>query len=86
MALDCAPTISQTNSNLSESNILLPVEGLAHPVINDHSMLTRGKRGISQKRSLLCVLSSSGPDSNTIEPISYKQAMKLPAWKQAMQE
>lgn len=86
VVLDCAPTISQTNSNLSESNILLPVEGLAHPVINDHSMLTHGKRGISQKRSLLCVLSSSGPDSNTIEPISYKQAMKLPAWKQAMQE
>lgn len=53
VVLDCAPTISQTNSNLSESNILLPVKGLAHPVINDHNMLTRGSRGISQKKKFV---------------------------------
>ncbi|PRQ23920.1 putative RNA-directed DNA polymerase [Rosa chinensis] len=84
--LDRANKNVLSNSNLSESNILHPVDGLTNAIVNDHSMLTRGKRGIVQKKSFLSVLTEPSCDPTDFEPSHYKAALKIPAWKQAMQE
>ncbi|KAK9947389.1 hypothetical protein M0R45_003016 [Rubus argutus] len=75
-------------SQVSEANILYPVEGLANSVVNDHSMLTRAKRGICQKKCFLSFVSTSSAqlDGSSIEPYNYKAALKVPEWKLAMQE
>ncbi|PRQ54238.1 putative RNA-directed DNA polymerase [Rosa chinensis] len=73
-------------SQLSNSNILHPVEGLTAATTNDHHMLTRSKRGIVKKKAFLSVLSSICSDSTLSEPYSHKTALKVPAWKSAMQE
>ncbi|KAK9928311.1 hypothetical protein M0R45_025454 [Rubus argutus] len=82
VVLNCAPT--RPTSQISEANVLHPVEGIANIVVNEHSMLTRGKRGISQKKCFLAITSSS--DDSCTEPYNYKSALKIPEWKQAMQE
>lgn len=52
-------------------------------------MLTRSKRGICQKKCFLSITSHTSSLSDfpsCIEPYNYKSAMKIPEWKQAMQE
>lgn len=84
VVLDCGP--SQSINNISESNVLHPVEGLSSRVLNDHSMLTRGKRGICKSKCFLYVMTSSTSDLALIEPHTVKNALRVPEWKQAMQE
>jgi histone deacetylase 1/2 len=81
VVLDCAPTQSTITSQISESNVLLPIEGLTNSITNDHSMLTRGKRGISKKKCLLSIISSCSDDPSDVEPSGYKRALQIPAWK-----
>lgn len=78
VVLDCAP--HRPVSQVSEANILHPVEGLANSVVNDHSMLTRSKRGICQKKCFLSLVSSSSvqTDGSSVEPYNYKSALKIP--------
>lgn len=84
IVLDCAS--SQSLSNISESNILHPVEGLTPKIVNDHSMITRGKRGISKQKCFLSAMISSVSDPAHIEPHTVKKAIQVPEWQQAMQE
>lgn len=84
VVLDRAP--SQSMSNLSESNVLHPVDGLSSRVINDHSMLTRGKRGICKPKCFLSIMTSTASDLALVEPHTIKIALQVPEWKQAMQE
>jgi hypothetical protein len=83
VVLNCAP--SRPISQVSEANILHPVDGLENHIVNDHSMLTRGKRGISQKRCFLSVPSPISASAD-LEPYCFKTALKIPEWKNAMQE
>lgn len=56
VVLDCTPSQSTITSQISETNVLLPIEGLTNAITNDHSMLTKGKGGISKKKCLLSIL------------------------------
>lgn len=84
IVLDCAS--SQSLSNISESNILHPVEGLTPKIVNDHPMITRGKRGISKQKCFLSAMISSLSDPAHTEPHTVKRALQVPEWQHAMQE
>ena len=56
------------------------------PPLNLHPMQTRSKSGIIKKKALSVVHSSVSTDPTMAEPSSYKQALKVPTWLQAMQE
>lgn len=66
--------------------MLHPVEGLSSSVINGHSMLTRGKRGICKPKCFLSIMTPSTSDLALIEPHTVKTALQVPEWKHAMQE
>lgn len=53
VVFDCAP--SRPISNISDSNILHPVEIITDTILNDRSILTRGKRGICKKNCLISI-------------------------------
>ncbi|KAI5315074.1 hypothetical protein L3X38_044250 [Prunus dulcis] len=60
---------------------------LSIPPLNLHPMQTRSKSGIIRKKALLAsVQDSGGTDMSLVEPVSYKSAIKVPVWLQAMQE
>ncbi|KAI5333917.1 hypothetical protein L3X38_024049 [Prunus dulcis] len=60
---------------------------LSIPPLNLHPMQTRSKSGIIRKKALLAsVQDSGGADMSLVEPVSYKSAIKVPVWLQAMQE
>ena len=87
VVLDCAP--SRPISNISDSNILHPVESIIDTILNDRSILTRGKRGICKKKCFLSIMSpmssfSSYPAFH--EPHTVKSALQVSEWKPAMQE
>lgn len=84
VVLDCGP--SSFISNISESNILHPVEGVIVVVFNDHFMLTRSKRGLSKPKCFLSIMSSSSSDPALSEPHTVKTTLQIPEWKKAMQE
>jgi hypothetical protein len=71
----------RTSSQVSSSNILHPVDGLTDVVINNHSMLTRGKRGILKKKYFLSILTSSDSQSSSTEPTHYKKTLQILVWK-----
>ncbi|KAM1452490.1 hypothetical protein ACFX2I_039449 [Malus domestica] len=57
------------------------------PPMNLHPMQTRSKSGIIKKRVFLAsVHSAVEVDLTTIEPATYKSALKVPVWYSAMQE
>ena len=60
---------------------------LSIPPLNLHPMQTRSKSGIIKKKALLAsIQASAGTDLSLIEPATYKSALKVPVWFQAMQE
>ncbi|KAM1640011.1 hypothetical protein ACFXTN_009221 [Malus domestica] len=62
--------------------VVLPIAPL-----NLHHMQTRSKNGIIKKKVFLShVADSSNVDLTLVEPATYKSAMKVPVWFQAMQE
>ncbi|XP_017191781.2 retrovirus-related Pol polyprotein from transposon RE1 [Malus domestica] len=62
--------------------VVLPIAPL-----NLHPMQTRSKNGIIKKKVFLShVADSSNVDLTLVEPATYKSAMKVPVWFQAMQE
>jgi len=72
-----SPTSQSTGSVSSSDPAPLPPHRI-HPH-NNHSMATRGKHGIVQKRLHPTLLLTQ------TEPTGYKQAMNTPEWLQAMQ-
>lgn len=53
------------------------------PLIPTHSMITRGKNGISVPKIHFSLLTQTPP---LTEPLSFKEAMTFPEWRQAMSE
>ncbi|KAM1306524.1 hypothetical protein ACFX2H_008899 [Malus domestica] len=72
----------------------IPVEGSENlqvvlPIapINLHPMQTRSKSGIIKRKAFLAALANSSEvDLSVIEPTSYKNALKVSVWYNAMQE
>ncbi|KAM1319724.1 hypothetical protein ACFX2H_004687 [Malus domestica] len=60
---------------------------LSIPPLNLHPMQTRSKSGISKKMAFLTATYDNGAvDLSTVEPATYKSALKCPVWVDAMQE
>lgn len=78
-------SISSTSENVFTLNtlqVLLEV----HP-LNPHQMQTKSKNGIIKKKALLSALQhSGGVYLSLVKPVTYKFAIKVPVWLQAMKE
>ena len=60
---------------------------LSIPPLNLHPMQTKSKSGIIRKKAFLaCIQDLGGADMSLVEPASYKFAIKIPVWLQAMKE
>jgi histone deacetylase 1/2 len=83
-----APDISVTSG--SESHGFIPDNlqvVLSIPPLNLHPMQTRSKSGILKKKAFSTSIQDlGGADVSLVEPSSYKSAVKIPVWLQAMKE
>jgi hypothetical protein len=81
-----APDISVTSG--SEFHDFIPDSlqvVLSIPPLNLHLMQTRSKSGILKRKAFLaCIQDFGGTDMSLVELASYKSAVKVPVWLQAM--
>ena len=83
-----SPSKSATESSAAPYNSEEISVVLRLPELNVHPMQTRSKSGIFKKKAYLVsnIESSSSADKSLIEPSSYKVAMNVPVWMQAMKD
>ncbi|KAB2606780.1 S2-RNase [Pyrus ussuriensis x Pyrus communis] len=77
----------QTASGEGQSHRENIIQVFSIPPLNLHPMQTRSKNGIFKKKALLTTIHEHGRvDLATVEPATYKSALKCKVWVDAMQE
>lgn len=77
VVLDCTPSQSTITSQISETNVLLPIEGLTNAITNDIACSLEAREVFLRK--IVFYLSSCSDDPSDIEPSGFKRALQIPA-------